>query len=58
MQVMALEGGIKGWVKAGPDYTQLMDGYKEEYWRDLLAKESKATEASVNLDAAKSPNPN
>ncbi|KAJ9619885.1 hypothetical protein H2203_008159 [Taxawa tesnikishii (nom. ined.)] len=41
MQVMTLEGGIKGWVKAGPQYTRLMDGYKEDYWQELFAEEEK-----------------
>ena len=41
MQVMVLEGGVKGWVKAGPQYTQLMDGYKEGYWKELFAEEEK-----------------
>lgn len=48
MQVMALEGGIKGWVKAGPEYTQLMDGYSEDYWRDTLGKDDKAKEPNAN----------
>jgi arsenical-resistance protein 2 len=34
MNVLVLEGGIKGWVKAGPQFTQLMDGYREEYWKE------------------------
>lgn len=42
MQVMALEGGIKGWVKAGPEYTQLVDGYKEDYWKDMFENEQPA----------------
>jgi arsenical-resistance protein 2 len=41
---MVLEGGIKGWVKAGPQYTQYMDGYQEEYWKDLFAAEDKTKE--------------
>ena len=32
IQVMSLEGGLKGWVEAGPEYTQLMDGFREEAW--------------------------
>ena len=39
MQVMTLEGGVKGWVKAGPQYTQLMDGYREEHWTKLFGPE-------------------
>ncbi|KAJ5505451.1 hypothetical protein N7453_004408, partial [Penicillium expansum] len=29
---LVLEGGIKGWVAAGKDYTQLMDEYDESKW--------------------------
>lgn len=39
MQVMVLEGGIKGWAKAGPQYVQLMDGYNEAHWQKLLAEQ-------------------
>ncbi|KAI5210486.1 hypothetical protein E4T39_00091 [Aureobasidium subglaciale] len=39
MQSMVLEGGVKGWVKSGPQFTRLMDGYKESYWHDLFAQE-------------------
>lgn len=39
MQVMVLEGGVKGWVKAGSEYTGLMDGYKEEHWKELFEKQ-------------------
>jgi arsenical-resistance protein 2 len=39
MNVMVLEGGVKGWVKAGPQFTQLMDGYREDYWQELFAEE-------------------
>ncbi|KAI5273383.1 hypothetical protein E4T47_03511 [Aureobasidium subglaciale] len=39
MQSMVLEGGVKGWVKSGPQFTRLMDGYKESYWQDLFAQE-------------------
>jgi len=39
MNVMVLEGGIKGWVKAGTQFTQLMDGYKPEYWKELFEEE-------------------
>ena len=50
MQVMALEGGIKGWVKAGPEYTQLMDGYNEDYWQDTLAKDDRGKAQAANTD--------
>ncbi|KAL3471939.1 Rhodanese-like domain-containing protein [Aspergillus californicus] len=28
-----LEGGIKGWVAAGEEYTALMDGYDKAFWK-------------------------
>ena len=39
---MTLEGGIKGWVKGGPQYTRLMDGYKQAHWDELFAAEEKS----------------
>lgn len=39
MQVSVLEGGLKGWVKGGPRFTALMDGYREEHWKELLERE-------------------
>lgn len=45
MQVMVLEGGVKGWVKAGPEYVGFMDGYKEEHWRDLFGTEEVGKDA-------------
>lgn len=39
MNVLVLEGGVKGWVKSGDQYTAYMDGYKEDYWRELFAEE-------------------
>ncbi|KAK4550161.1 hypothetical protein LTR36_003128 [Oleoguttula mirabilis] len=48
MQVMVLEGGVKGWVKAGPQYTQFMDGYRESYWTDLFAEEERSKEAKAD----------
>ncbi|EON64269.1 hypothetical protein W97_03500 [Coniosporium apollinis CBS 100218] len=35
MQSFTLEGGIKGWVKAGPEYEVEVDGYEPEYWRQF-----------------------
>jgi arsenical-resistance protein 2 len=29
---VVLEGGIKGWVKGGKDYTEWMDGYDAKKW--------------------------
>lgn len=33
MQVMVLEGGMKGWVSNGPQFTQFMDGFDPAYWQ-------------------------
>ncbi|KJX94130.1 hypothetical protein TI39_contig4215g00011 [Zymoseptoria brevis] len=41
MQVCVLEGGVKGWVKAGEEYTGLMDGFDGEYWKELFEEEEK-----------------
>lgn len=46
MGVLTLEGGIKGWVKAGPQCIRLMDGYDEAYWKDLFASEKGAKATS------------
>ncbi|KAF2277397.1 Rhodanese-like protein [Westerdykella ornata] len=35
MQALTLEGGIKGWVKAGKEYTDHVDGYDAEYWKQF-----------------------
>jgi arsenical-resistance protein 2 len=35
IQSLTLEGGIKGWVKAGDEYTQELDGYKPAYWKQF-----------------------
>lgn len=35
IQSLTLEGGIKGWVKAGEEYTQEVDGYEPEYWKQF-----------------------
>ena len=35
MQVMVLEGGVKGWVKAGAPFTEAMDGYDPGYWKQF-----------------------
>ena len=36
MQILSLEGGMKGWVAGGEMYTRLMDGFVEEHWDALL----------------------
>lgn len=52
MQCFTLEGGIKGWVKAGPQYTRLLDGYQEEHWNELFKQEDqKKAEESANTAA-------
>ncbi|KAK9367920.1 Rhodanese-like domain-containing protein [Lipomyces kononenkoae] len=33
LKSLVLEGGIKGWAAAGEEYTTLMDGYEESYWK-------------------------
>ena len=50
MQSMVLEGGVKGWVKSGPQFTRLMDGYKELYWQDLFAQEEAKKSAAQEAD--------
>jgi arsenical-resistance protein 2 len=39
MQVLVLEGGVKGWVKSGDRFTGLMDGYRKEYWEEVFREE-------------------
>lgn len=51
MGVLVLEGGIKGWVKAGPEYIQLMDGFREEHWKELFEQEANVDEGNVPSDA-------
>ncbi|THX80888.1 hypothetical protein D6D04_04350 [Aureobasidium pullulans] len=50
MQSMVLEGGVKGWVKSGPQFTRLMDGYKEPHWQDLFAQEEAKKSAAQEAD--------
>lgn len=33
MKSFALEGGIKGWVKAGGKLLEMVDEYEEEVWK-------------------------
>ena len=55
MQVMVLEGGVKGWVKAGAEYIRLMDGFREDHWRQLVEKEEGGSDfvvpADIEIDA-------
>jgi arsenical-resistance protein 2 len=32
---LTLAGGIKGWVKAGEPFTQNMDGFEQDYWKQF-----------------------
>ena len=32
LEIYILEGGIKGWVAAGDEYTKAMDGYEADKW--------------------------
>lgn len=34
MQSLVLEGGIKGWATAGPEYTALMVEYNADVWKN------------------------
>ncbi|KAK0947695.1 hypothetical protein LTR29_000952 [Friedmanniomyces endolithicus] len=52
MQIMVLESGVKGWVKAGPQYTQFMDGFRPEYWEQLFAEEEKTKQTKADTDAS------
>lgn len=55
MNVLVLEGGVKGWVKSGNQYTAYMDGYKEDYWRELFAKEEEKDRNGSSGAAAHEP---
>jgi len=39
-ECFVLEGGIKGWVAGGEQYTINMDAYQPNYWRQLTFQES------------------
>jgi 3-mercaptopyruvate sulfurtransferase SseA len=39
-EVFILEGGIKGWVAGGEQYTLHMDDYQPNYWRQLAHTET------------------
>ncbi len=52
MQIMVLESGVKGWVKAGQQYTQFMDGFRPEYWEQLFAEEEKTKQTKADTDAS------
>lgn len=44
MQICVLEGGIKGWVKAGLG-KELMDGFDEAHWTAVFAEEDRVKAA-------------
>jgi arsenical-resistance protein 2 len=50
MQVAVLEGGVKGWVKEGKEYTALMDGFEESYWKELFEEEEKKKQGKEAKD--------
>lgn len=33
LQSLVLEGGVKGWVAAGEEYTEWMDEYEASVWK-------------------------
>jgi arsenical-resistance protein 2 len=35
MESLTLDGGIKGWVKAGEQYIERMDAFEPEYWKQF-----------------------
>jgi arsenical-resistance protein 2 len=37
VQSVILEGGIKGWVRGGVEYTKWMDGFDESVWTGSLS---------------------
>ena len=39
MQVLVLEGGVKGWVRGGEGFTGLMDGFEGGFWEGVFAEE-------------------
>ncbi|KAF2707529.1 hypothetical protein K504DRAFT_535181 [Pleomassaria siparia CBS 279.74] len=41
IQSLTLDGGIKGWVKAGEDYIDEVDGYVAKYWKQFDESERK-----------------
>ena len=49
MNVMVLEGGVKGWVKAGEQYQAYMDGYKADFWKEMFAEEEKKKSGSGDV---------
>ncbi|OTA19335.1 hypothetical protein BTJ68_15243 [Hortaea werneckii EXF-2000] len=52
MQVLVLEGGVKGWVKGGPQFTALMDGFRGDYWEGVFAEEEKSRQPKADTAAS------
>jgi arsenical-resistance protein 2 len=48
MQVLVLEGGVKGWVKGGERFTGLMDGFRGEWWEGVFREEEEGEEGKEN----------
>ncbi|KAF1809664.1 Rhodanese-like protein [Eremomyces bilateralis CBS 781.70] len=47
IKVYTLEGGIKGWVKGGPEYIQFMDAFEPTYWKPVEDQDSKQGDKPV-----------
>jgi len=53
-KVFTLEGGIKGWVNAGPEYQHFIKGYDAEYWKQFATTDSQSKdENQTNPEEAK-----
>jgi hypothetical protein len=44
MHVAVLEGGVEGWVRSGPRFVALMDGYDGKVWERWLVEQKKKEE--------------
>lgn len=51
--VLTSPGGVKGWVKEGPQFTRLMDGYDEKYWEKLFAEEESKASGNSSTSGGK-----
>lgn len=49
-QVFVLEGGIKGWALAGPQYTQFMDVYVPSYWEQFNEQRQRPKRGGIDHD--------
>ena len=51
-EVYTLEGGIKGWIAGGPQYTAFVDGFVPEYWKqfdEIKAPGKRGADASSEM---------